>query len=99
MNNSHKMANRSTHTTTISFSGASAENCFDLQWTVTLKGLKVYPDAILTKPNVVVTGANPTHLEIVGWYLDKEYTVGEFINAVLFGGSRYLVFISRSECE
>lgn len=42
--------NASTHTTTISFTGANADKCFDLQWSVTLKGLKVFPEAIFVKP-------------------------------------------------
>lgn len=40
----------SEHTTTISFTGADASNCFDQTWTVTLKGLKVYPEVIFVKP-------------------------------------------------
>lgn len=42
--------NRDTHTTTISFAGANADKCFNQTWTVTLKGLKVYPDVIFVKP-------------------------------------------------
>lgn len=42
--------NADNHTTTISFTGATADHCFDLQWSVTLKGLKVYPEAIFVKP-------------------------------------------------
>lgn len=42
--------NKETHATTVSFTGATTDKCFNLEWSVTLKGLKVYPEAIFVKP-------------------------------------------------
>lgn len=42
--------NKETHATTVSFTGATEDKCFDLEWEVKLTGLKVYPEAIFVKP-------------------------------------------------
>lgn len=42
--------NRDGHVTTFSFVGNNEDNCFPLQWTVTLKDLAIYPQTIYVQP-------------------------------------------------
>ena len=41
---------KTSHNTIVSFTGATADKCFEQTWTVTLKNLKVYPEYIFVKP-------------------------------------------------